>query len=256
MQRIYPASEPIDGTDQLVKAYAYPEPNTSPYVRANMVMTLDGAAWGANHRSGSISSPPDRDVFAILRGLADVILVGAETARRERYGPAVTTTELTNHRAALGQRPDPAIAVVSRSLEFDLAAPLFAETTERTIVLTTESSPRNRRDVLSEMASVIVAGGDAVDFGVALRALAERGLTRVLCEGGPHVLGEVIRAGLLDDLCLTISPQLAGGDALRILAECPPIEDGRLALAHILEDDGTLLTRWTAQPAPSTSARS
>jgi riboflavin-specific deaminase-like protein len=256
VQRIYPAQQPIDGTDELVAAYAYPEMSGSPYVRANMVATLDGAAWGANHRSGSISSPPDRGVFAVLRGLADVVLVGAETARRERYGPAVTTTELSDHRAALGQRPDPVIAVVSRSLDLDPAGPLFTEATERAIVLTTESSPRNRRDVFSEMATVIVAGTHAVDFGVGLSALAERGLTRVLCEGGPHVLGGVMRAALLDDLCLTITPQLVGGDAVRILAGCPPLVDTTLTLAHIIEEDGTLLTRWTAQPAPSTSARS
>ena len=256
MQKIYPAHEHIRGTHQIVAAYAYPEADGSPYVRANMVATLDGAAWGLNHRSGTISSAPDREVFAVLRGLADVILVGAETARRERYGPAVTGTELAEHRATLDQRPNPVIAVVSRSLDFDPTAPLFAEATERTIVLTTESAPRQRRDVLSELASVIVAGAAAVDFGAALTALAGHGLTRVLCEGGPHLLGEITRAGLLDELCLTITPQLAGGDAVRILAGSPPVRDAELTLAHILEEDGTLLTRWTAQPAPSTSARS
>ena len=256
MQRIYPKSEPVENVGDLIAAYAYPDPAGAAYVRANMVATLDGAAWGPNHRSGTISSAPDREVFAVLRGLADVILVGAETARRERYGPAVTGTELAEHRAALDQRSDPVIAVVSRSLDFDPAAPLFAEATERTIVLTTESAPQQRRDVLSEQASVIVAGATAVDFGAALSTLAGHGLTRVLCEGGPRVLGEIARAGLLDELCLTITPQLAGGDAVRIVAGSPALRDAKLALAHILEEDGTLLTRWTAQPAPSTSARS
>jgi riboflavin biosynthesis pyrimidine reductase len=146
--------------------------------------------------------------------------------------------------------------VVSRSLDFDPAAPLFAEATERTIVLTTESAPEQRRDVLSELASVIIAGATAVDFGAALTALAGHGLTRVLCEGGPHLLGEITRAGLLDELCLTITPQLTGGDAVRILAGSPLLQDAELTLAHILEENGTLLTRWTVQPAPSTSAKS
>lgn len=255
MQRIFPAYKLISGTEQIVAAYAYPANGGAPYVRANMVATVDGAAWGANHRSGTISSPPDREVFSVLRGLADVILVGSETARRERYGPAVTDTELADHRAALGQRPDPVVAVVSRSLDFDPAAALFAEATERTIVFTTESSPQQRRDILSEMATVIVAGAEAVDFGIALTALGEHGLTRVLCEGGPHVLGEITQARLLDELCLTITPHLAGGDAVRILAGCPPLPHGTLTLVHIIEADGTLLTRWTAQ-APSTSTRS
>jgi riboflavin biosynthesis pyrimidine reductase len=256
VQRIYPSSEPVENIGDLIAAYVYPDKSGAAYLRANMVATLDGAAWGPNHRSGTISSAPDREVFAVLRGLADVILVGAETARREGYGPAVTGTELAEHRAALYQRPDPVIAVVSRSLDFDPAAPLFAEATERTVVLTTESAPQQRRDVLSELASVIVAGATAVDFGAALSALAGHGLTRVLCEGGPHVLGEIARAGLLDELCLTITPQLAGGDAVRILAGSPPLRNAELTLVHILEEDGTLLTRWTVQPAPSTSARS
>jgi riboflavin biosynthesis pyrimidine reductase len=256
VQRIYPKSEPVENIGDLIAAYAYPDPAGAAYLRANMVCTVDGAAWGPNHRSGTISSAPDREVFAVLRGLADVILVGAETARRERYGPAVTGTELVEHRAALDQRPDPVIAVVSRSLDFDPAAPLFAEATERTIVLTTESAPQQRRDVLSELASVIIAGATAVDFGAALTALAGHGLTRVLCEGGPHLLGEITRAGLLDELCLTITPQLTGGDAVRILAGSPLLQDAELTLAHILEENGTLLTRWTVQPAPSTSAKS
>jgi riboflavin biosynthesis pyrimidine reductase len=110
--------------------------------------------------------------------------------------------------------------------------------------------------VLAELASVIIAGATAVDFAAALTALAGHGLTRVLCEGGPHLLGEITRAGLLDELCLTITPQLTGGDAVRILAGSPLLQDAELTLAHILEENGTLLTRWTAQPAPSTSAKS
>ena len=256
MQRIYPSAEPIVDINDLIAAYSYPDHGGTAYVRANMVATLDGAAWGANHRSGTISSQPDREVFAVLRGLADVILVGAETARRERYGPAAAGAELAARRAALDQRPDPVIAVVSRSLDFDPAAPLFTQATDRTIVLTTESAPRQRLEVLAQLARVIIVGTTAVDFGAALAALADDGLNRVLCEGGPHVLGEIAGSGLLGELCLTITPRLAGGDAVRILAGSPPLRDADLALAHILEQDGTLLTRWIAQPAPSTSARS
>lgn len=257
VQQIYPTQRPIREPADLIEAYAYPETSSAPYVRASMVSTLDGAAWGPDQRSGSISSAADREVFRIMRGLTDVILVGGGTVRAEGYGPAETGGELADHRAAAaGQRPDPVIAVVSRRLDFDPAAPLFAAATERTIVLTTEDSPAARRHELSKIATVIVAGDKSVDFDVGLAALAENGLHRVLCEGGPRMLTDLAHAGRLDELCLTVSPLLVGGSAPRILAGGAAVEYSPLRLAHIIEADGTLLTRWLRQPAPSTSASS
>lgn len=256
MQRLYPSHEPVEGTAGLVAAYLFPSPPDSAYVRATMVATLDGAAWGPDGRSGSISTPADREAFAVMRGLADVILVGAGTARAEGYAPAITMTELVDHRAAQGQRPDPVIAVVSRSLDLDPDARLFTEAAEPTIVITTQRSPIDRRDVLSEIARVVVAGDEDIDVAAALSALAGFGLPRVMCEGGPQLLAHLVAAGRVDELCLTVTPLLAGGDAQRIVDGAPPLPGAQMALAHILEEDGTLLTRWTRQPAPSTSARS
>lgn len=250
MQRIYPSQQRLTGTaSELVEAYAYPATaEAAPHVRANMVATLDGAAWGPDHRTRSISSPVDHWVFNMLRGMADVIIVGASTVRTEGYGPAVTPAELADHRAGLGQRPDTAIAVVSNRLDLDPASRLFTTAREPTIVLTAESSPADRRRELAGNARVVVAGTDAVDFGKALAALADDGLHRVLCEGGPTVLTQIAAAGLLDELCLTITPRLGGADAPRILTGPPPVPDTRMRLAHILENDGTLLTRWTRLP--------
>ncbi|MGH8777059.1 MAG: pyrimidine reductase family protein [Jiangellaceae bacterium] len=254
MQRIYPDRADPD-EDALAAAYEYPDTGGHPYVRANMVTSLDGAAQGRDGRSGTLSSPADKRVFAMLRGLADVILVGSGTARAEKYGPAEPQPALAARRAERGQRPAPPIAVVSRRLDFDPDGPLFAGGGERTILVTTEHAPPDRPAELSELADVLIAGTDSVDLGRALAELADRGLTRVLCEGGPHLLGQLAAAGLLDDLCLTFSPLLRGGDALRAL-DGPPVPDGGMRLAHILEEDGTLLTRWVAQREPSTSDRS
>ena len=256
MQRLYPTYGPVDGIPGLIEAYRYPSALDGAYVRATMVASLDGAAWGTDRRSGSLSSPVDREAFAVMRGLADVILAGAKTVRAEGYGPAVTTTELAARRVADGQRPDPVIAVVSRTLDFDAGAPLFTEATDPTVVFTIERSPVDKRDVLSEVARVIVVGDKDIDVGAALDALADIGLPRVMCEGGPHLLGHVAAAERIDELCLTVSPLLAGGDAPRIVDGAPPLPGAAMALAHIIEDHGTLLTRWTRQPAPSTSARS
>jgi riboflavin-specific deaminase-like protein len=241
VQRIYPAPGWLDG-DELVAAYEYPA--DMRWVRANMVTSLDGAAQGSNGRSGTLSSPADKHVFAMLRALSDVILVGAATVRKERYGPDEPRAEFAAHRASGGQRPTPPIAVVSGRLELDPDGPLFSGVGEPTIVFTTEHSPADRRAQLAQLADVRVVGEDRVDLRRALDVLAQRGLNRVLCEGGPFLLGQLVADGLLDDLCLTFAPLLRGGAGDRAL-NGPPVPDVPMRLHHILEDDGNLITRWT-----------
>ena len=250
MQQIYPSPAQLDD-DALADMYAYPESTGRPYVRANMVTSLDGAAQGTDGRSGTLSSPADKRVFALLRGLADVILVGAATARVEKYGPAEASPAHSARRAGLGQRPAAPIAVVSRRLDLDPDGPLFDPGGERTIVVTSATAPPDRREALAEKADIAVAGEGGVDLHIALDVLASRGLHRVLCEGGPRLLGEIVVDGLLDDLCLTFSPLLRGGDAPRAL-NGPPTPARRMRLAHVLEEEGTLLTRWL-RPDPVVS---
>ena len=157
----------------------------------------------------------------MLRVLADVVLVGAGTARVEEYKPARRRPSL----AALREgRPETAtIALVTRTLGLNLASPLFTETPPdaRTIVITCAASDAELRAEAAKVADVIVAGEETVDLGAALDALADRGLGRVLCEGGPHLLGDLAAAGLLDELCLSLSPTLAGPGASRIIAGQP-----------------------------------
>ena len=236
----------------LLDAYAYP--GRTPWVRANMVASVDGAVTGPGGRSAEVSTPADRRVFSLLRSLADVVLAGAGTVRAERYGPARARPELRAARAARGQRPVPVVAVASASLDLDPDWPLFTEAAEPTVVLTVDAAPADRRRALSGVADVVTAGEALLDIGAALDALAGRGLGRVLCEGGPMLLGGVVRAGLLDELCLTTSPLLAAGPARRVLhgaaataGVAPPPPVG-LALGHLLEEAGTLLARWVREP--------
>ncbi|HSK26756.1 MAG TPA: pyrimidine reductase family protein [Jiangellales bacterium] len=241
MQVLFPPSgEREVDDDRLVELYAYPDGQV--WVRANMVSSLDGAVTGADERSGSLSTAADRRVFSVLRGLCDVVLVGAGTARAEGYGPAKVAGRRAALRARSGLRDLPVIALVSASLDLDPAAPVFAEATERTVVVTHAAAPADRRASLETVADVVVAGRDRVDVPAALAALAERGLHRVLCEGGPRLLAAVADAEALDELCVTLAPRLVGGDAGRIVSG-PPV-DLPLRLAHLLEEDGTLLARW------------
>jgi len=219
-----------------------------------MVASADGAA-SLRGRSKGLSGDADRRVFALLRSLADVILVGAQTARTEGYRPVSRAEIPAGPRA--GRPATPPIAVVSRRLDLDPRAPLFtaAPPDARTIVITTTLAPEPRRADMARHADVIVAGAETVDFRAAVDTLAARGHRRLLAEGGPHLLGELARAGLLDELCLTISPLLAGPGTSRIVARLG-LEDGGQAdgplvldLGHVLEDDGFLLCRYTVCPA-------
>jgi riboflavin biosynthesis pyrimidine reductase len=170
-------------------------------------------------------------VFRTLRAAADVVVAAAGTVRAERYRPIQEP------------RPTP-IAVVSRSLELEWDAPLFTDAPARTIVLTCEGADPGARRHAATLADVVVAGGDVVDLGLAMAALADRGHHVALCEGGPRLLAQVAAAGALDELCLTLSPVLAAGRAPRILDGGDLPAPSRLALASVLEDDGFLLLRY------------
>jgi riboflavin-specific deaminase-like protein len=243
MRQIFPSPDPGSFRDaDLAALYAYPP---GPWLRANMVASADGAA-SLGGVTASLSSEADRRVFMLLRTLADVILVGAGTVRAEDYGPARPSTRWPGLR---GDRPPtPPIAVVSARLSLNPASRVFTEAPPqaRTIVITTAQAPRDVRGELERHADVITAGEAAVDVKAAVRALADRGYQRMLTEGGPLLLAQLATAGLLDELCLTIAPLLAGPGAGRILSgEGSPAGAQPLTLAHVVEDGGFLLCRYT-----------
>ncbi|WP_329137567.1 pyrimidine reductase family protein [Streptomyces sp. NBC_01476] len=253
MQRLFPRPGPgatresLDEVLGLADAYAYPAggPPGTPYLRANMVSALDGAAR-AEGRSAPLSSPGDMRLFGTLRGLADLVLVGAETVRQEGYRPAKVRDVFAARREAAGQSPAPAVAVISRRLDLDFTAPLFTSPAVPTLVLTGAGAPA---DVVAGArkagAQVVIAGeGDAVDPVRALRELGALGFTRLLHEGGPRILAQFAAADVLDELCLTLSPLLTGGDAPRIMNGPGVLPPSRFTPLSILEEDGFLFTRY------------
>lgn len=232
----------LDRAENLAAAYAYPEAE-GPWVRANMVASADGAVT-VKGLSGGLSSDGDRRIFGILRGLADVILVGAGTARTEGYGPARPRESWQKLRQ--GRPSSPPIAVVTRLLDLDLSGALFtgAPGHARTIVITTEAAPADRRARAAENAEVVIAGKERADPATIISALAGMGFTRILTEGGPRLLGQLTTAGMVDELCLTVSPMLVGGDACRVVTGALTPEPWRLRLAHVLEQEGSLFCRY------------
>ncbi|MDG9709138.1 pyrimidine reductase family protein [Streptomyces sp. DH10] len=236
------------GLAELAAAYAYPEAGPGgplPFLRANMVSTLDGAAQH-DGRSQPISSATDMRIFGTLRALADVVVVGAQTVRQEGYRPARARAEFAGMREAAGQSPAPAIAVVSASLDLDFSLPLFTSPLVPTLILTGASAAPDRVAAAGKAGARVVTAGDGigVDPARAVQALAGLGYTRLLTEGGPRLLGQLVAADVLDELCLTVSPMLTSGDAQRIAGGPAVTVPQRFRLVSMLEEDGFLFTRY------------
>jgi riboflavin biosynthesis pyrimidine reductase len=249
-----------DGLDEIDPAEIYgadsrPPPGDRPWVLVNMIASVDGAATDPTGRSAGLGGPADLRVFSEIRAVADIVLAGAGTVRAERYGPARMLPAQEEARRARGQSPRPRIAVVTRSLVLDLELPLFRETTDeyRPIVITTTTGLDRVRSTggasatqdLAMVAEIVVAGDESVDWHSALRALrttARAGV--VLVEGGPHTSGQLVAADLVDELCLTVSPQLIGADGPRIVSGVGAEAPRRMALDRVLLEDDYLFLRY------------
>nr|WP_305095206.1 pyrimidine reductase family protein [Prescottella sp. R16] len=234
---------PLDDED-LRSLYGYPADLDRPWLRVNFVSSIDGAVT-ADGASAGLGTPADKRVFGILRSLADAVVVGAGTARTEDYGGARITGADRDLRRARGQSEVPPIVVVTASGRLDPASRLFTDTAVAPIVLTSTRADAGQAARLRDAGADVETIADTAIGGAALvAALEARGLRRVLCEGGPGLFGTLLADGVVDELCLTTSPQLVAGGAGRIAvspAACPT----PMRRVHVLgDDDGTLLTRW------------
>jgi riboflavin-specific deaminase-like protein len=238
---------PADSVD-LVEAYALPPVvgSDQPFLRCNMISTLDGAIT-INGRSGAIGGPADRRLFQVLRALTDVVLVGAGTVRAEHYGPVRLDDELRGLRKQRGQSAVPPVAIVTRSGNLDWSARLFTAAEERPIVFVTEECDATTRRHGEKVADLVEAGTDRVDPTRVLDHLGRLGLASVLLEGGPGLNADFVQAGLLDELCLTLAPRLVGGDGPHVLAGGELAHPLEFELVHLLEEDGFLFHRMTVR---------
>ena len=208
-------------------------PGSADHVRLNFVASVDGSVIGADGTSDSLSSVVDRRILGVIRELADVVLVGAGTVRAERY--------------VLPRRTPLAVATSSGDLEGHRFDPDAAQ--GRLLVL----CPPEARDravatlggVPAEIVSVPLgaaadgrmSGDDVVD------ALRGRGLTHVVCEGGPALAASLVAAGRVDELCLTTSP-----DLVTPLTPLVPAGSGIHAPMRfeqlLVDDDHRTYARW------------
>lgn len=216
-------------------------------VRANFVASLDGAA-SVDGSSRGLQTPGDRAVFAVLRDLADVVLVGRATAQNEGYRALRPTPRRLQARDRFGLPAQLPAVVVSASLDLDLTGPLFdyAGGAARTVVITVAGSPRQAE--VEAVADVIVAGEETVDLASALAQLRARGAHRILTEGGPWLFGALLTAGLVDELCLTTVPRLVGASSHRVVGDVPELL-GHGSLLSLLEEDGATFARYSIDVA-------
>ena len=235
---------------ELVELYRYPDGLDRCCVRANMIASLDGGAT-VDGRAGGLADAGDQALFKALREAADVILVGAGTVRAENYSGAQLTVAGRQRRHGRGQREVPPIAVITASGALEPESRLFSRCETPPLVFTTTVSFTATRERLRGCAEVLDASTSdpiAVEPTAVLAELGRRGLHRVLCEGGPSLLGDIVGLGLLDELALTIAPMLVAGAAPRIVVGHTPVTTGFRA-AHILTDEEgylyTLFTRGT-----------
>lgn len=223
-----------------------PGPSERPRVLLNMVSTLDGRAT-LGGRSGAIGNRADRELFHALRSVVDAVMVGAGTARAERYGRLVREESLRELRRAHGLAPEPLACIVSGRLALNAEIPLLADPAARVAILT--ASAASLLDCDAHIDYIRAAAEGRLDLPDAMAELSARfGVRSVLCEGGPHLNAQLLSAGLVDELFLSLSPLLAGrdatGEALRILAGVdldPPVE---LELLSVLESESGLFLRY------------
>lgn len=246
--------EAADQVD-LVEAYSRDvrPPGGRPFVRLNMISTLDGAIALDGH-AGQISGPADRSLFFVLRSLADVVLVGAGTVRAENYGPVKLPEDVQQARVGRGQSPLPRLAVVTQRVDLDFSSRLFAGASQRPVVIAPGGADPRALAEARRFADVLATGDKEVDLHLALAGLGSQGARHILCEGGPTLNGSLVAASLADEFCLTLSLKLVVGTGAGVvrgwLENHNALPSGQpvaglmeLGLVHVLEDDGFLFLR-------------
>jgi 5-amino-6-(5-phosphoribosylamino)uracil reductase len=213
-----------------------------PYVIDNMVSTADGRAT-IDGRAGPIGNEADRALFMRLRTQVDCVMTGAGTLRAERYGHLVRDPELRAARIAEGLEPEPLACVLSRSLELPWDTSLWTDASSRVVLYTSSASGPPAVE-----ASVTVHRWSSEELTVA-RVLAslrsEHGVRSLLCEGGPTLNRELLGAGALDELFLSLEPKLAAGEDAPNIVAGPALPDPvEMELVWVLEADGALFLRY------------
>lgn len=226
--------------------YRHPRADGGAWIRTNFVTSLDGSIVGADGRSGTINTPSDQHVFALHRAHCETVLVGAGTVRAEGYRAVDLQPWQREIRVSAGLSDFPLLAVVSASLNLDPGIAVDDDQHGEVVIITSErASDAAVARFADHGIQVLRFGSDDVDLGAAVAALAAAGRGRILCEGGPRLHRDLLAAGLVDGLSLTLAPVAVGGDGSRTTAGHGLDAPAGFRLGFALHaDDETLLTHW------------
>ena len=227
-----------------------PAPLNRPWVMVNMIASLDGAT-AIKGLSGDLGGPADSAVFRAVRASCDWILVASGTANAESYGPAKRDEAVVHRRLATGRSAVPRMAIVTASGAIDPTIPALGRASaddqradhDRPLVITGERADPDRLAALNTEIVRLPMGRPRPD--AVLAELHARGAAVVLCEGGPTWNGQMVAAGLVDEMCVSISPILAGGTSSRIIAGAEQAIPAQMRLSRLLTEDDLLFARYT-----------
>ncbi|MFT4087542.1 MAG: dihydrofolate reductase family protein [Gordonia sp. (in: high G+C Gram-positive bacteria)] len=225
---------------ELLATYDWP---LGPWLRTNFVYGVDGSIT-RSHSSKGISGPADNAVLHRLRATTDVVLVGAATATAEDYIGVKLPDDEARQRKDRGLGAPPPLAVVTRSGEIGRPDRFLTDTTTRNYLILTSDAPEalaaaNAAVGRSEGTMTLVHAPTGLTEAIGL--LRERGHQHVLCEGGPRISAELLRRGLVDELCVTVSPAI-GGEGRN--ATTPQIDES-YAPVFCAISEGFIFTRWS-----------
>ena len=243
MRQLLP--HPMDDVDplDLYLVDERPPHGDRPWLMTNMIASIDGAT-ALDGMSGGLGGPGDKAVFRAVRASCDWVLVASATAAAERYRMPGTSADLTARRSAAGRTPAPGLAIVTASGRVDPSIPALVERTAeqpRPLVITGQNADEG---ALSDLdAEVVRLPAATPEPSAILAELFRRGASVVLAEGGPSFNGILHGAGVIDELCLSLSPTLAGGDSDRIVAHGPNLTLS-MHLDRLLEEDDALFARY------------
>ncbi|WP_375425395.1 dihydrofolate reductase family protein [uncultured Friedmanniella sp.] len=234
--------------DDLVRLYRYPGDGRRR-LRTNFVSSLDGSVQGPDGRSGGLGTASDSYVFALHRALADAVVVGASTVREESYRSIDLQPWQSELRERLGLAPYPALVIISGRAQLD---PVIAQPEQGeggpVMIITTSGKPEDDLAPLRDAGIEVVESGSTVELAAALQVLGARGWSRLLCEGGPGLHRDLLAAGLVDELSLTLAPVAVGGQGMRSTSgdalDPPRSFDPTFVLGG---EDGTLFTSYRSR---------
>lgn len=232
----------------LYPALPRPSPAGRPWVMLNMIASADGAI-ALDGTSGALGNPADETVFSAVRACADWIVVAAGTVRAERYGLPRPKAESRRARRAAGLADRPGLAVVSASLNLDPDLPLLADQRpgeHPPVILTGRDAAPEAVRRLESAAEVVRLDSARPGPAEILAEMGRRGAAVVLSEGGPSFNAQLADAGLIDELCLSIAPLVAGGPSPRIVHGSRRAVPLKLSVDHLLEASDTLFVRYVA----------